>query len=207
MSAIRIGIWSAYAVTMTGVAYGVALGIGFAVFGLSKPIVDPLLAVMEVLTMVSALLLLVTMSAVHRYALAEHRTSSLIAFALMTLATGLTCTVHFVELTALRQLGTAGIVWPSIPYAIELFAWNFLLGLSLLFAARVFVHGNRAVRVRRGLMLCGALCFCGTIGPAVGNMRLQFIGVFGYAVVLPVVCLMLAGLFRAEHANNNRASL
>ncbi|MEO7359325.1 MAG: hypothetical protein ABI120_03290 [Gemmatimonadaceae bacterium] len=202
----RIGMWAAFAVTVTGVAYGAALGIGFAVFGLSKPIVDPLLAIMEVLTMVSALLLLVMMSAVHSYALPEHKPISLVAFGLMLFATGLTCTVHFVELTALRQLGTAGIVWPSVSYAVELLAWNFLLGLSLLFASRVFVHGDHAARVRHGLTWCGALCLFGTIGPAVGNMRLQFIGVFGYAVVLPVVCLMLARLFRAESASNSMAS-
>ncbi len=200
MSANRIGIWSANAVVVTGVAYGVALGMGFAVFGLSAPIVDPLLALMEVLTVISALLLLVLMSAVHAYASPEHKTYSLIAFALMTLTAGLTSVVHFVELTALRQLRIAGIVWPSIAYAVELFAWNFLLGLSLLFASRVFVRGERAAGVRRGLMLCGALCLVGTIGPAVGHMRLQLIGVFGYAAVLPVVCFMVARLFRAESA-------
>jgi len=151
--------------------------------------------------MVSALLLLLMMGAVHAYAAPEHKTFSLIAFGLMVCAMSLTGTVHFVELTALRQLGTAGIAWPSVPYAVELLAWNLLLGLSLLFASRVFERDGRAVRVRHSLTVCGALCLGGTIGPAVGDMRLQFIGgtigpavgdmrlqfigVFGYAVALP----------------------
>jgi hypothetical protein len=51
--------------------------------------------------------------------------------------------------------------------------------------------------VRRGLLITGVLCVAGVVGPAVGNMRLQLVGVFGYAVVLPVVCFMLTRLFRS----------
>ncbi len=202
MPVSRIGRWSAFAVAGTGVVYMATLIAGFVSVGFSAPIVDPLLAIMEVLTMVSALLLLVMMSAVHGYAAPSRKPYSLIAFGLMTLAAGLTCAVHFVELTALRQLNSAGIVWPSVPYAIELLAWNLLLGLSLLFAAPVFEHSTRARRVRRGLMLCGTLCVIGTVGPALANMRLQFIGVFGYAAVLPIVCYMMARLFSDDSENH-----
>ena len=201
----RIGIWSACGVGVAGVVYLIALMVGFATVGFSSPIVDPLLAVMEVLTVISAVLLLVMMSAVHSYASLERKTYSLLAVAFMTLAVGLTCTVHFVELTALRQMGTAGLVWPSVPYAVELLAWNFLLGLSLLFAARVFERSIRALRVRRALLLSGVLCVLGSIGPVAGNMRLQFIGVFGYAAVLPVACFLLARLLRSETAHHAEA--
>ena len=64
----RIGIWSACGVGVAGVVYLIALMVGFATVGFSSPIVDPLLAVMEVLTVISAVLLLVMMSAVHSYA-------------------------------------------------------------------------------------------------------------------------------------------
>ena len=192
----RLGRWSAFAVCVIGAAYMAALAIGFAVYGLVAPIVDPLLAVMELLTLVSALFLLVMMAAIHDHASATRKVYGALALALMTLVVGMTSAVHFVELTALRQLGTGGIVWPSVPYAVELLAWDLLLGLSLLFAACVFEGNGPAGRVRWGLLISGALCVAGVLGPASGNMRLQWVGVLGYAGVLPVVCLMLGRLFR-----------
>jgi hypothetical protein len=65
MSGNRLGSWSAAAVFLIGAAYVIALAIGFAVHGLSEPIVDPIRAVMEVLTLLSALLMIVVMAAVH----------------------------------------------------------------------------------------------------------------------------------------------
>jgi len=174
------------------------LTIGFAVHGLSEPIVDPLLAVMEALTLVSAPLLVVLMAAVHGYASPDRKTHGLIAVAFAILVAGMTSVVHFAELTALRQLGSAGIVWPSPVYAVELLAWNLFLGLSLLFAAPVFEGGGLERGIRRGLLVSGTLCLAGIIGPLVGNMRLQLVGVLGYAGVLPVVCFMLWRLFRSN---------
>ena len=137
-------------------------------------------------------------TAVHGYTPPDRKTDSLIALAFMILVAGTTSAVHFAQLTALRQLGAAGIVWPSPAYAVELLAWNFFLGLSLLFAAPVFDHGGLERRIRRGLLVSAVLCLAGVIGPAVGNMRLQLIGVLGYAGVLPVVCFMLSRLFRSD---------
>ncbi|MGV9012502.1 MAG: hypothetical protein ACOH13_07910 [Flavobacteriales bacterium] len=196
-AADRLGSWSATAVFLIGVAYLFTLAIGFAIHGLDEPIVDPVLAIMEVLTLLSAPLLVVMMAAVHSYASLERKTYSLIAFAFMILASGTTSIVHFVELTALRQLGSSGLVWPSPVYAMELLAWNLFLGLSLLFAAPVFTGGGPERGVRHVLFICGALCIAGVVGPAVGNMLIQLVGVFGYAGVLPVVCFMLARLFRS----------
>lgn len=174
------------------------LAIGFTVHGLTKPIVDPVLAIMEVLTLLAAPPMVIMMAAVHGYAPPERKTYSLISLAFMTLVAGMTSAVHFVELTAVRQLGAGGIVWPSPAYAVELLAWNLFLGLSLLFAAPVFKGGGPERGVRRGLLISGALCVAGVLGPAVGNMRLQLVGVLGYAGVLPVVCFMLSRLFRGD---------
>jgi hypothetical protein len=83
-------------------------------------------------------------------------------------------------------------------YAVELLAWNLFLGLALLFAAPVFDGVGSGRGVRRGLLLSGVLCVAGIVGPVVGNMRLQLVGVVGYAAVLPFVCFMLAKLFRSN---------
>jgi hypothetical protein len=141
--------------------------------------------------------MVVVMAAIHGYASVNRKMYGLIALAFTTLFAGATSVVHFVELTALRQLGSGGIVWPSPVYALELLAWDVFLGLALLFAAHVFDDEGPERGVRRGLLITGVLCVAGVVGPAVGNMRLQLVGVFGYAVVLPVVCFMLTRLFRS----------
>ena len=67
---------------------------------------------------------------------------------------------------------------------------------SVVFAAPVFDGGEPKRAVHRGLSICGMLCLAGAVGPSVGNMRLQSMGILGYAVVLPVVCVLLARVFR-----------
>lgn len=198
MSNTALGRWSSFAVFLLGLAYFVALLIGFATRGLSAPIVDPLLAIMELLTLLVAPILLVMMGAIRRRAPEPLKTLGSLAFAFMTLATGLTSAVHFVALTATRQLGSALLVWPSAAYAVELLAWDGFLGLSLIFAAFTFQPGSHERHVRRGLLACGLLCLLGIVGPATGNMRLQFVGVFAYGAFLPVVCLLLSRLFRRD---------
>jgi hypothetical protein len=87
-----------------------------------------------------------------------------------------------------------------VVYAAEPLAWDVFLGLALLFAAPVFDAGGPHRTVRRSLWVGGALCLAGTVGPAVGHMRLQLLGVLGYAVVLPVIASLLARLFVREGA-------
>lgn len=194
-AARRLGLWSALAVAAIGVAYVAVLAAGFRIHGLREPIADPVLAFMEVLTLLSAPPILVLVAAVHDGAAAERRVYGRIAVAFAALFAGTTSVVHFVELTARRQTGASGIVWPSAAYAAELLAWDVFLGLALLFAAPV-LDGRGAERAARiALTACGALCLAGIAGPVLGNMRIQLIGVFGYAVVLPLACLLLARLF------------
>jgi hypothetical protein len=200
----RLGQGAAVAAFAIGLAYAVTLAVGFSVHGLKEPIVDPILAIMEVLTLLSAPPLLILMAAVHDYAAADRKLYGMVALAFAILFAGGTTAVHFVELTARRQTGSAGIVWPSTAYAVELLSWDVFLGLALVFAAAVFDGGRLERRVRGGLLLGGVLCLAGGVGPLVGNMRLQLIGVAGYAGVLPVVCLLLAVLFRHEQGRSRQ---
>uniref|UniRef100_A0A832MK56 DUF4386 domain-containing protein n=1 Tax=Eiseniibacteriota bacterium TaxID=2212470 RepID=A0A832MK56_UNCEI len=191
----RLGYWSAVTFVCIGVGYVVALAAGFARHGFREPIADPVLAVMEVLTLLSAVPLVTLMASVQDPSSPERSAFGHCALAFATLCAGVTGTIHFVELTAARQLGGGGIAWPSRVYAAELMAWDVFLGLALLFAAPLFFRDGLERQVRGALLLCGVLCIVGAVGPAVGNMRLQLVGVFGYAVVLPVVCVLLARVF------------
>ncbi len=197
MTTSRLGFWSAVLLVAIGAGYLLALAAGFVRHGLREPIGDPVLAVMEVLTLLAAPALVTLLAAIHERAPAGRRAWTLAALVFGALCAGVTSVVHFVGLTAARQMGEGGIAWPSHGYAAELLAWDVFLGLAFVFAAAGFVTpGERAAR--RGLLGCGILCLAGTIGPVVGNMRLQLAGVAGYALVMPVVMVVLARLFARE---------
>ncbi|MDY7094339.1 MAG: hypothetical protein SX243_15320 [Acidobacteriota bacterium] len=194
----RIGARAAAAVMAIGLAYVVVLTAGMVRHGFEEPITDPILAVMEVLTLLSALPILLLVATMAERAPTEQRLAARIALAFATLFAGTTSAVHFVELTATRQAGGGGLVWPSTAYALELLAWDVFLGIALLSAAATLHPRGRERTARQALLFCGALCLVGTIGPLSGYMRLQLLGVFGYAVVLPIAAFLLWRLFSAE---------
>lgn len=192
----QLGMRTAFGLFVVGIIYAITVAIGMYTAALTNPIVDPILAIMELLTLVAATLLVILMSTIHCKASPERKVYSSIALAFMVLAAGLTATVHFIGLTALRQTGMEGIVWPSAIYAVELLAWDVFLGLSLVFAAPVFQGDGLNRNIRIALIITGVLCITGTLGPATGDMRLQFISVLGYGIFLPVVWLMIARYFQ-----------
>ena len=191
-----MGFWAAVGLLLVGIAYAITVGWGIAAAGLTEPIIDPTLAVMEVITLIAGPLIVVLMAAVYDYADEDRKTTGLIALSFGVLAAGLTSAVHFVTLTSGRQLGFTVLEWPSTAYALELLAWDVFLGLSLLFAAPVFV-GPRLNRVARcSIATTGSLCLIGAVGPLVGNMEIQRIGIVGYGIVLPATAACLALVFR-----------
>jgi hypothetical protein len=80
-------------------------------------------------------------------------------------------------------------------YGVDIVAWDIFFGLALLFAAPVF-HAAGYVAVRNGLLIAGAMCVVGIIGPAVNHIILRQIGIIGYAIVWPIVCIPLSNVFR-----------
>ncbi|MGB8386127.1 MAG: hypothetical protein WCG47_33650, partial [Dermatophilaceae bacterium] len=87
---------------------------------------------------------------------------------------------------------------PSLLFAIDVAAWHFLFGLSLLFASLAFTGPGTAAYLRGGFLLGGALCLIGLVGPAVANSSLRSIGVLGYGVVFPILCLLIGFNFRSK---------
>ena len=216
----RLGMWSALMVAALGVAYVItgAIGLPGRPPG-SEPLrqVDPYLAILEVLIILSAVTLVVMMAAVYAYASSEKKTCSLAAFAFMVMFAVITCGVHFVSLSVGRQLQADALPllsrqlsfekWPSIALALDLLSWDFFLGLSLLFAAPVFRGDRFQDWLCRMMFSGGLLCLGGTLGPAFGRMKIQYLAIAGYAFVLPVACGLLALVFKRSTPRDTASSL
>ncbi|MBU1424023.1 MAG: hypothetical protein KKH12_06660 [Gammaproteobacteria bacterium] len=194
-AANRIGYLSSIGLFIVGVAYAVVVAFGISQAGLDQPIVDPTLGVMEALTLLSAPLIVAVMASINDTASRDRKVFAVMALVFAGIMAGLTSAVHFVTLTAGRQTDFAVLEWPSTLYAVELLAWDIFLGLSLLCAALVFVgSGIRAV-TRWSLTVAGVLSLLGAVGPIVGDMTLQRIGILGYGVGLPIAALVLSRCF------------
>ena len=209
-NAQRLGMISAGGILVVGILYLATIAIWLIVEARPRePIGDPYLAVMEVLTLVSALALLGLVVAIWCFADAARRVYAIMTLALGSLAVGLTMAVHFVQLTAIRQMWRAGqlvdyrLVWPSVIFAAEYFAWDVLVGLTMA-SAGLARSGGSAGNARRALLCGGTLCLMGAAGPLSGCMLLQNVAGLGYAVVQPIAATILARVFRATSASGSR---
>jgi hypothetical protein len=205
---LRLGMWTAWTLFALYLAYETSLFAGGVVQGVPK---DPFLAIAEVFDIVGALLQVILIATIHECAPRRTKSQTLLALGWMLVMAGLTISVHFVMLTVGRQIDAAtftgytrvfGWEWPSLLYAVELAAWHLFFGLSLLFAASAFRGRGRQALVRVGLRVTGVLCIVGLVGPAVGNLNWRMIGVFGYGVVFPLVCIPIALVFRDATASD-----
>lgn len=201
-TARRLGIASSAAVAGIGLLY-----VGMIVLWLiveatpREPIGDPYLAVMDLLTIASALALIGFVIATWCFADATRRLVALSALLFGSLGAGLTMTVHFVQLTAVRQLWQAGqvvdyrLVWPSVLFAVEYFAWDVLVGLTMVCTGFSLAGDPTTLPARSTLVAGGLLCLAGASGPLSGWMILQNISLAGYGVVLPIASVLTARLF------------
>ena len=177
----------------------------------SEPIADPYLGAMEILTIASALAILGLVVALSVLLSVERPVHARIVLVLGSLAAVLTMTVHFVQLTAVRQLWRAGrlpdyrLVWPSQLFAVEYFVWDILVGLTMLSAGLALSGLRTATRARWALLLGGTLCILGVAGPASGRLGLQNVAVLGYAVVLPIAAVFMARFFSHVSMHNDAA--
>lgn len=193
----RLGSLAAFSVALIGLLYLVVLLLGIGRFG-AEPISGAVLIVMEILTMASAIAILIAIAWISESVADEQRLLGRLALVPAGAFFATTWAVHFIQLTARRQLGSRELVWPSVAYAAELLAWDGFLGLALVLAASA-LRGAGTVRwVRAGLMCAGLLALIGAVGPITGRMELQRIGILGYAVVLPVSFAFLGWWIRTR---------
>lgn len=197
----KIGKTTGWATFLLGIVYVLTTILGFLSLNSSNdPIGDPYFTIMELLTILIAPLMAVSMVTVHYYAAPEDKTYSLAALVLMFIMAGITSSVHFVILTVSKYFETLDakvfalfftFEWPSVVYSLDILAWDWFFALSLLFAATVFKVGRLAKILRKLMIVCGFLSLCGLLGVVVEDMHVRNIGIIGYAVIAPFVFLLI----------------
>lgn len=209
-TARRLGMVSAVAVVGFSLIYVVVLGLGFASrISPDQPIGDPWFSILEILIIAMMPGMVALMAAVHARTPAPARVLSLISLIFMSMVAMLTVSVHFsilvlgrLPILAVEPLGPllVSFQWPSLPYAIDIVAWDVFFALSVLFAAPVFGGTRLEAAVRVLMIVSGALALAGLGGVVGGDMDLRNIGIAGYAVVFPAAAALLAVLFWRDSA-------
>lgn len=202
----RVAAWGVFSLE---VLYAVTLVLGLlSLKSPQDPIGDPYFSILELLIILIAPLLVVSMIAVYAYAPAEGKAYSLTALVFMILLAGITSSVHFVILTVSRQIEAAGLTrlplffsfkWPSVAYTLDILAWDFFFALSMLFAAPVFKVGRLETAVRILMIASGLLSLAGLIGVPLANMEVRNIGIVGYVGTASVAFLLLGIVFGCTH--------
>jgi hypothetical protein len=208
----RKGMIAAIAVVGLAIAYAGILSLGLA--SLDKPtapIEDPWFTILEILIMAIMPAIVTLMAAIHATAPDLWKLRSRRALYFMIMAAVTTMAVH-ANLLVLRRTSLVGepwrarllsFEWPSLPYALDILAWDIFFAMAVLLAAPLFAGSRLGTAIRVALILTGVLALAGLAGPALGDMRLRNIGVVGYAGVFPIAGALMALHFRAAR---NRGS-
>lgn len=212
-----MGRYAAWAVFVIEIVYALTLLLGLlSLKSPQDPIGNPYFSIMELLIVLIAPLMVISMVAIHLYASPEDKAYSLTALAFMILLAGLTSSIHFVILTVSRQIEAAGLPWlplfisfqwPSVAYTLDILAWDFFFALSMLFAAPVFKGGRLETTIRFLMIGSGVLSLAGLIGVPLANMMVRNIGIVGYVAVAAVAFLLIGILFgRTEQSSRATSS-
>lgn len=206
---LKIGKISCRAVFILGVCYAVTTLLGFiSLTSPVEPIGNPYFTIMEILTIVIAPLMAISMTAVHYYASPVDKIYTHLAVFFMFIMAAITSSVHFVILTLSHksQFDQMAILfsfnWPSVVYVLDVFAWDWFFALSFLFAAPVFKKGKAERTVRLLLVISGTLSLAGLAGVPFDNMQIRNIGIIGYAVLAPITFLLIGRILGSTNVRH-----
>lgn len=186
-----MGMISGYGVAGLGLFYALVMAIGLIALPVSgAPIGQPWFGAMEVLILLLVPFLFGLAGAVRGTRPGPRFTR--LALPLMAAALALTSVVHL----SILMLGVEdAFAWPSLPYALDILAWDGFFAAAVLLMAPAFRGDGEARRIRLLLIASGVLALLGWLGPVTGAMGLRMIGVIGYAILFPLAALLIARWF------------
>lgn len=202
----KVGQTACFMVFGLGMFYALITTIGLLSLKSSNDVIgNPYFTIMEILSILIALLMIISIAAVHYYASPVDKFFSLTSLIFMLVATGITSSVHFLILSISQspeasQLSNFSFAfsfkWPSIVYALDILAWDLFFGLSMLFVAPVFKKDKFENSLKILLIICGILSLIGLIGVPLQSMQIRNIGIIGYAIVAPIAFLLIGKVLR-----------
>jgi len=169
----KTGLIAGWAVFCLGIAYGVVLLMGL--LSLKSPqdaIGDPYFSLLKLLIILIMPPVVIALIALRERANAKTKVFGTIAASFASIATAITCSVHFVILIASRPIAATGLQhsellfsfkWPSVAYALDILAWDFFFSLSLLFAVPLLGHKALEKVIRILLIVSGVLSLAGLV--------------------------------------------
>jgi len=186
-----MGMISGYGVAGLGLLYALVMAIGLIALPVSgAPIGQPWFGAMEVLILLLVPLLLGLAAAVRGTRVGPRYARLALPF--MAAALALTSVVHL----SILALGVRNaFAWPSLPYMLDIIAWDGFFALAVLLMAPAFRGAGDERTIRRLLIASSVLALLGWLGPITGAMGLRMIGVLGYAIVFPLAALLIARWF------------
>jgi hypothetical protein len=196
----RTGFLLGWFVFLLGLMYAVVTAIGlFTLESPDSPIGHPYFTWMELLTLLIAPAMLLVMLIVHNHTDSRHRSFSLASVIFLAIMTVITSGVHTVVLAF--QKHAAGIPagaawffdfrWPSVVYALDILAWDWFYALAMLAGSVIYHRDNFDKTLRMLMLISSMLAMLGLLGVPLADMQLRNIGIIGYAVVGPVIFLLM----------------
>lgn len=170
---------------------------------------DPVRILMEIITMVSAVVLLLFAISIKNLLDPEHAFPAEISVVFMTLLVSLTSVVHFVSITVSNQIVDVNpalspllsLNWPSLLLSIDILAWDVFFGIAFIFLGQSLKQVKELYASRIVMILSGILALLGLIALPLNNMNLRFIGIFGYTVMPIISSAFLLGKMKNTPEN------
>ena len=205
-----LGIAAAWMAFIVSEVYAVVSGLAYASQGAAVES-GPYLSIMALLVVVLGPFLVLSMVAVHAYALPNNKLYSLAALAFMTACVTVTSCINFLLLMVNSQPGLFSeswrslflpCKWPAPAFILDNFVWSWFFGISMLLAAPVFGGNTLKAALRFTMIASGALCLAGLAWLAVSPAQAILIGILGWGAAGPLVFLLLANIFTRVQAES-----
>lgn len=200
---------SAFTLFGLGLIYAIVLVLGLLSLNApTDPIRNPYVSIMEVIIILMTPFMVLFTASIYLKSGSEHKLTNFMSVVFMIIASCITSGVHIVVLSINNHAGAAELPWfqqffswewPSVVYALDILAWDLFFALSILCLIPNYYKRNNVVVTL--LSLTGILSLVGLIGPVISNMQFRLIGVFGYAILFPIACLLIGAQILK---NNNR---
>lgn len=160
---------------------------------------EQLLTLWEVVTILSAPIILLILLDVHNKTGRVNSMFRSFTVVFMTCNIVLTSAAHFVNIAIIRKLMAEGVnvptyfqigYWPSVEMAVDYLAWGFFMGLAFIMTAcGLHTAGNAVKKLKIMSLVCGSLCLLGFLGTVLVNEYCWYLAPLGYGVGTIVICI------------------